>query len=545
MTEKLQALFAALGGLRKDMPEDEAKAFLRQALPLFLDLSPTEVEDALEWLKDRTSVSKSWLRAYKREIKDARARQAKKPPQSESSAAENHDPEALREAARPLLEAPSILDCVLDTLSHLGLVGQKREAALLYLAVTSRIYTPVNVVVKGTSSGGKSFLTATVLRLFPKTAYFDLTAMSERALAYSEEPLAHRFLVLYEATGLGGDFAQYLIRSLLSEGRVRYETVEKGPDNKLRPRLIEREGPTGFITTTTAIQLHHENETRYLSVEVDDSPSQTAAILARQGREAARLRKATEIDLTPFHAFQTCLEVDPPAVVIPYGEEIAARCDVQAVRLRRDFFQLLTLIQTHAALHAHRRPVDDQGQVVATEEDYEVVYRLVADILAFGTGAKVDSKVRELVAVVERLAGEHGITVRRVAQELGLHDSGAWRLAKKALKGGFLHNRETRWGYPAKLVVGEPLPPDGMVIPRPEVVFKKGNAIQENLKTATTSPETQTTPEDEVFSGGENVAQTSGNDEDRKSIAEEGPNFKGEEDDDLLSRLFATGEVRL
>lgn len=25
MTEKLQALFAALGGLRKDMPEDEAR----------------------------------------------------------------------------------------------------------------------------------------------------------------------------------------------------------------------------------------------------------------------------------------------------------------------------------------------------------------------------------------------------------------------------------------------------------------------------------------------------------------------------------------
>jgi hypothetical protein len=28
--------------------------------------------------------------------------------------------------------------------------------------------------------------------------------MSERALAYSEEPLSHRFLVLYEAAGMSG-----------------------------------------------------------------------------------------------------------------------------------------------------------------------------------------------------------------------------------------------------------------------------------------------------------------------------------------------------
>ena len=51
--------------------------------------------------------------------------------------------------------------------------------------------------------------------------------MSERALAYGTEPLRHRFLVLFEAAGLESDFASYLVRSLLSEGCVRYETVEK------------------------------------------------------------------------------------------------------------------------------------------------------------------------------------------------------------------------------------------------------------------------------------------------------------------------------
>ncbi len=71
MTEKLHALYAVLDSLQKNIPEEEAKALLRQCLPLFLDLSPTEVEDALEWLKDRTSLSTSWLKAYQQEIKKA------------------------------------------------------------------------------------------------------------------------------------------------------------------------------------------------------------------------------------------------------------------------------------------------------------------------------------------------------------------------------------------------------------------------------------------------------------------------------------------
>jgi hypothetical protein len=58
------------------------------------------------------------------------------------------------------------------------------------------------------------------------------------------------------------DFLNYLVRSLLSEGRVRYETVEKTPEG-LQARLIEREGPTGLIMTTTADSLHPENETRH------------------------------------------------------------------------------------------------------------------------------------------------------------------------------------------------------------------------------------------------------------------------------------------
>ena len=108
--------------------------------------------------------------------------------------------------------------------------------------------------------------------------------MSERALAYSKEPLVHRVLVLYEATALQGELGTYLIRSLLSEGCIRYETVEK-TKNGMEPRLIFREGPTGLLVTTTAIKLHPENETRMLSIPVCDTAEQTRHVLLAQAKE--------------------------------------------------------------------------------------------------------------------------------------------------------------------------------------------------------------------------------------------------------------------
>jgi hypothetical protein len=78
---------------------------------------------------------------------------------------------------------------------------------LLYLALTSRpLDRPVSIALKGPSSGGKSYLLERVLSFVPESPYYALSAMSERALAYSEEPLSHRFLVIYEVPGMSGEF---------------------------------------------------------------------------------------------------------------------------------------------------------------------------------------------------------------------------------------------------------------------------------------------------------------------------------------------------
>lgn len=374
--------------------------------------------------------------------------------------------DVLREAAwnicRELAHAPDILQRFTEALAHSGVTGETKTAKLIFLALVSRVLDrPVSVAVKGPSSGGKSFLVDKVLAFFPAMAYYALSAMSEHALAYSEEPLAHRFLVVFEATGLQGDFQSYLVRSLLSEGRIRYETVEKTQEG-MKPRLIEREGPTGLIVTTTAIRLHPENETRLLSVTVSDTKAQTAAVLDALAEDGGQ-----PVDLAPWRALAEWLAGGEHRVVIPYAKALAEQIPPVAVRLRRDFKAVLILIQAHALLHRASRAQDAQGRIVATLADYTAVRELVADLLAEGVGATVSPTVREAVEAVEELvrAAPEGVTVTALAKALRLDKASASRRQRTAVEAGYLRNLESVRGKPARLVLGDPLPEGLEILP--------------------------------------------------------------------------------
>jgi hypothetical protein len=400
--------------------------------------------------------------------------------QAEASVIERSD---AWEQCSELARSPSILDEFARELGRIGVVGERRGAKLIYLAATSRLLErPVSVAVKGPSSGGKSFLVESTLKFFPQQAYHSLTAMSERSLAYSTEPLQHKMLVIYEAAGMASEFASYLIRSLLSEGRIRYETVEKTKEG-LVPRVIEREGPTGLIVTTTSLRLHPENETRMLSLTITDTREQTAAVFQALARDVA-----VKVDLSRWHALQTWLSTGPQRVVIPFADRLAALVPPISVRLRRDFKTVLMLIKAHALLHQASREADEQGGVVASLEDYAQMRELIASLIAEGVEARIKREVREVVEVVARVLDEGAAEVRQsdLVNALRLDKSVISRRVAAALDIGLLRNLEDRKGRPARLVLGDPVPPEVEVLPSPERLdeAKAGADPQEALSSS-------------------------------------------------------------
>lgn len=373
----------------------------------------------------------------------------------------------------PLAYEPRILDTFATT-ARAHIAGEERMIKLLYLVVTSRFLKRiVSVAVKGPSSSGKSYNVQEVLKFFPSSAFYALTSMSERALIYDQEPLMHRMLVIYEATGMSGEQQTYYIRSLLSEGKIDYVTVEKH-NNKQQARRIYREGPTGLIVTTTADSLHPENETRLLSLTTNDTPNQTQAIMLAT---AAAEDHPLPVSYSPWLDLQEWLATTNHRVTIPYAALLAQSIPPTAVRLRRDFSTILSLIKSHALLHQAQRETNEQGDIIATVDDYAAVRDLVHDLIAEGVGHTVSNTLRETVEAVRALTATEGQTTllhdgplvtttnAAVARALKLDKSAASRRITGALRRGYLINHETRKGQQMKLALGEPLPTEVEILP--------------------------------------------------------------------------------
>jgi hypothetical protein len=429
---------------------------------------PTRTTVKLLTLTDAKDVSELYLR-YRDGFAERfeQALQAAVPFEEHERLAAEIRARAAWEKAGALAKEPRILDVFERELDAVGVVGERRMAKLIYLTVTGRYLDRfASLAIKGPSSAGKSWTVERVLSFFPDDAYYSLTAMSERALAYGTEPLSHRFLVLFEAAGLESDFASYLVRSLLSEGCVRYETVEKGADGELHARLVEREGPTGLIVSTTSVSLHPENETRLLSLTATDTQDQTRLVLARLADDTLAAP-----DLSRWHDLQVWLGSAEHRVAVPYASALANLIPPVAVRLRRDFRAVLSLIRSHALLQQASRDRDDDGRVVATIEDYAIVRELVDDLVAVGVGATVSPTVRETVQAVVDANEPEGLSTTRLGKLLDIDQSSASRRWQSARRLGYLVNLEEKRGKPARIVVGEPLPDDLMILPEPEALM--------------------------------------------------------------------------
>jgi hypothetical protein len=371
---------------------------------------------------------------------------------------------------------------VLDTdLRKHGFVGSTDIPLLVFLSFYTRIFKrPVSLIIKGPSGSGKSFALKAGKQYVPESAYEEFHGMSERALIYLEGlNLKHRYLIIQEAAGMNTGVGRVFLRQLLSEDKVNYATVQNTDQGLVGKRLPTLEGPMGAMMTTTANQLHPEEETRFISVHIEESRDRMKETLLRQARDISI--EVSPENLTPWHALHDFICSGEVDVEIPYAESLVEAMPHSHPRVQRDFPQLLSLIKAHALLHQCTRSRNGTA-VVATLEDYENVYRLVAGPLAEGLEAAVPNNVRTLVAAIKTLSAEYreqntpppgaqiGISQRAIADHLRIHASSVSRTARAALDQGYLLNDTPGQGRESTLMIGDRQLPDTYVLPEPSVL---------------------------------------------------------------------------
>ncbi|MGH8543116.1 MAG: hypothetical protein ACREX3_05680, partial [Gammaproteobacteria bacterium] len=326
---------------------------------------------------------------------------------------EEADPDELEAEGRVVLDSEDVLAALRPVLRHLGYAGSTAPVELVYLALHSRLLLrPLNLLLGGTSSAGKTFTLDMATWLHPPEALHDLTGASEKALIYMEGDFQHKYVAIAEASALQQDgLAASIVRSLAWGKGLTYSTVEKDATGRLVSRMIEKPGPTGLITTSTK-GLEPELTTRLLEVPIPENVELTRQIMRSQAETAAGTAPP-EPDRAPWIAAARWLEIAGRRhVVIPFARQLAEVVPADDVRLRRDFTQILTVISTHALIHQRTRDQDSQGRVVADIDDYEATRHLLVDVLAV-TIDSIPETVRETIETVQAMLSQHpaGVTV--------------------------------------------------------------------------------------------------------------------------------------
>jgi hypothetical protein len=282
-------------------------------------------------IQDRIELDKAIKEASKKHgvsvaaIREEIARRKKKPGDVIAMKPPAPSLEKLAKSAAEIINSEDVLDTFSAAWGKVA-AGEAKNAKLLYLCGTSRLFgTCMNAAIKGPSSCGKSVLRGRVLDFFPPESVISFTTLSEKALLYYRDDFCHKIISMGEAAGTEERVLQdYLLRELMSEGRLVYPVVQKVGE-ELVTISIEKNGPVAFQVTTTKAALHPENETRMLSIDVDDSEDQTKLVLGKVAQIVGMNAEAATIDFEPWRDFQRWLAAGNCNVVIPFAARLSAR----------------------------------------------------------------------------------------------------------------------------------------------------------------------------------------------------------------------------
>ena len=263
-----------------------------------------------------------------------------------------------RKKALELLKSPDLLDRILNDFDACGVVGERTNKLVGYLAATSRkLDRPLAIMVQSSSAAGKSSLMEAILRFMPGEEQISYSAMTGQSLFYmGGMDLKHKVLAIAEEEGIKQ--ASYALKLLQSEGQLTIASTGKNPGTgRMETQEYRVEGPVMIFLTTTAIDVDEELLNRCMILTVDEDSEQTKAIQNQQrtGQTLEGLiagqRRASVANL--HQNAQRLLR--PLNVVNHYAHQLLFLTD--QTRRRRDHVKYLTLIQAVALLHQYQREV--------------------------------------------------------------------------------------------------------------------------------------------------------------------------------------------
>jgi DNA primase len=371
--------------------------------------------------------------------------------------------------ALKLLQSPRFFNEFLLAIRKDGLVGEEQNALVLLVVVISRVlHRPLNIFVKGRSSAGKNWLVTRILRLLPKSAVAEITSASEKAWNYSGTDFRHRVVYVQEQNEAAGTIDP--IRLLISERKL-IRIVTGYENGKRVTKKYVAHGPVAAIATTTKNRLQIDDETRHISIWVDESSEQTHRVTKSYPQREHLSRK----ELRTWHMVHRWLEgrVGVKVSFPPWFEEIPDQLFVGDLSVRRYYPAFVEACRTVCLIRSFQphRKRSKHGELEVKFSDFAITALIFDPVfveslhLSKGAGEETRRLVGDIAARKRRAVG-----AKDIARELDISIDKAYSKLRYADKVGVIRRANKPEKSNPKLFLPAPRP---RFVPDPEKLFRK------------------------------------------------------------------------
>ena len=367
---------------------------------------------------------------------------------TESCWDDEEDERKVRRKVRPkatdLLRSPSFFQSFLEDVRKAGLVGEKKNALALYIVATSRFRPrPLNALVKGPSSAGKNFIVRTVMDNFlPEKTVHGVSSMTERSLNFlHKDDLENSILYFYEVDGSAR--STHPNRLLISEGKLVhwYVASTKWGGKEVREEITG--GPVACISTTTENALKIDDESRHLSLWMDESPGQTKRIArayaVNEKQTLTADMKAVWLEVQQLIKERKDLPIQLPA----WFERLVDLIPTGDVRIRRYWPAFVEACKTVCLIRSFRSTkaeLKSHGGLTVSFKDFAIADLIFDKVVAESLSRSATDEEVWVGEMVDRIVHQHkgvGVEATNLLGEPGVTSlDKAYRLLRQAERAG-------------------------------------------------------------------------------------------------------------
>jgi hypothetical protein len=387
----------------------------------------------------------------------------------------------IRTAALRLIRDALFLFRIVQKIGELGIIGEKRNRLVLFLAgLTKDLDKPVSVLYKGASSTGKSELLKASISLVPPECVLTRASLSKQAPVHGSGDLSGKILYIVEYRGAKD--ALYLTRLLQSEGRIDHEYAT-GVGSERGTVVASRKGSPVVMTTTTRQLVFEDDETRFLSIQADDSSEQTQDVIA--AHLSPTVVEQQEKNLAVWHEAIRLLCRKIPRFRHPaWFTFLAKEIPSDAPRARRDVVRFLSLLKAVSLCRSYSdgRRKNSPAEIEISFADYCVAHRILSRAFT-STFAGAHPRALKLAKAVRVLHEQlHGpVSVKEVVSKLGWDQALVYKYAKSAEKQNLVqYESGTRLHNQRRLLPGLISRPS--FLPDPNLIFRKCEELGQEVR---------------------------------------------------------------